>query len=437
MDNHRPLVCTIALTLAATTAAVPEMDLLEDALVRVAAQKPEGIAVGTGFLLDRSGHVATNHHVVADATQLAVQFSGSHTLRDAKSLWSSPARDLAVIAVGASDRAPLPLAEDIPAKGGSVYALGFPGDADIPSLRGIALDATVTGGVLSRVFTGAWVVRELTILQHDADINPGSSGGPLLDECGRVIGVNTAGTSAVVKSADGSSQVVPAASGLYWASAVGELASELDHLGISYRLERTPCTAAARVLSPVPPVPPSGTSKGANGGFVSIQAVVLAAVVAALCALLFRAGRDSRTLSEILARIDRHRPLQTAQPADRQPPASAGVRLVLRSVDREGSGTPIVANDVAAADDSGVVVGRHPMLADCVLDEPGVSRRHLRVRFVRNAFQVEDLNSGNGTSLNGAPLHAYRPVRLGTGDRLQCGTAEFHVSIARATESSP
>ena len=426
-------VLAFLLALVAVSGRGSELGAVEDGLVRIVVAKADGVGVGTGFLLDRRGHIATNHHVVADAARIAVHFSGSTAVIEAATLWSSSDLDLAVIAIHPSNRSPVPLAEHIPGKGASVYALGFPGDADIPTMHGVALDATVTRGVLGRVFEGTWDTRELTVLQHDADISPGSSGGPLLDECGRVIGVNTSGAAVTVKSPDGSAQVLQTGSGIYWASAVGELTLELRRLGIGYQAESTPCIDANKLRLPMLS-PTKDRFSDSNNGFGSINAVWLVVAAAGLCLALLALRRNNRKLAEILARIDQHRPFRTV---GHRPPRSAGVQLVLRSVDQGEAGTPIVANDVAAANDTGVVVGRHPMVADRVLDEPGVSRRHLRIRFVRNAFQIEDLNSGNGTSLNGTPLNPYRPVRVGTGDRLRCGTTEFDVSIARATESSP
>ena len=425
-------VLAFLLAFVAVSGAGSELRAVEDGIVRIVVANADGVGVGTGFLLDRRGHIATNHHVVADASGIAVHFSGSSAVIGAATVWSSSDLDLAVIAIDPSNRSPVLLAEHIPEKGASVYALGFPGDADIPTMHGVALDATVTRGVLGRVFEGTWDTRELTVLQHDADISPGSSGGPLLDGCGRVIGVNTSGAAVTVKSADGSAQVLQTGSGIHWASSVGELTHELRRLGIAYQAESSPCSDASKILLPVL-APTKDRSSDSSDGFGSINAVWLLAAAVGLCLALFALRRNNRKLAEILARVDQHRPFRTV---GHQPPGYAGVQLVLRSADREEAGTPIVADDVAAANDTGVVVGRHPIVADRVLDEPGVSRRHLRIRFVRDAFQIEDLNSGNGTSLNGTPLNPYRPVRVGTGDRLRCGTAEFDVSIARATESS-
>jgi FHA domain len=69
----------------------------------------------------------------------------------------------------------------------------------------------------------------------------------------------------------------------------------------------------------------------------------------------------------------------------------------------------------------GVVVGRHPALADRVLADPSVSRRHFRVGLAAGAPFVEDLNSLNGTLLEGAALPPFRPVSIAAGQTLACG----------------
>ena len=154
-----------------------------------------GSATGSGFVLDRSGHVMTNNHVVAGAASgdaIRVVFSdgraGAATL-----VGRSPSYDLAVIRVapdrslqavrtGDSDRAQV---------GEPVVAVGSP----------LGLPGTVTQGIVSAVNRPLMVDESRSAdtpsayidgIQTDAPINPGNSGGPLVDASARVIGVNSA-----------------------------------------------------------------------------------------------------------------------------------------------------------------------------------------------------------------------------------------------------
>ena len=209
------------------------------AVVRVLA---EGGA-GSGFLLNAQGHVATNHHVVADSGQITVQ-QGRRTAF-ATFIWSSPELDLAIIQItssGFEGLAGAVLALWPPEPLLEVVAIGFPGSADKIAASNAAI-ASFNSGKVSRVFPGTWGAKTLRIIQHNADINPGNSGGPLLDACGRVIGVNTRVPSVTVQEALGGPEI-GAPSGIYWASFIGELARELDFLSIPYRSARDPCVEA-------------------------------------------------------------------------------------------------------------------------------------------------------------------------------------------------
>ena len=80
----------------------------------------------------------------------------------------------------------------------------------------------------------------MRIVEHSAQINPGNSGGPLVDACGRVVGVNTAGPLASLRPG----LRVARATGVYWASFITELAEELDSLGIAYESASDACVEA-------------------------------------------------------------------------------------------------------------------------------------------------------------------------------------------------
>jgi pSer/pThr/pTyr-binding forkhead associated (FHA) protein len=69
----------------------------------------------------------------------------------------------------------------------------------------------------------------------------------------------------------------------------------------------------------------------------------------------------------------------------------------------------------------GVTVGRHPALCERVIADPGISRRHFRIGLSGGAPFVEDLNSLNGTLLDGVPLLPFQPASLSPGQRLDCG----------------
>ncbi|MFJ7998066.1 S1C family serine protease [Streptomyces sp. NPDC096310] len=153
---------------------------------------------GTGFVLDRQGHILTNNHVVQPASssrsggEISVTFSGGETAR-AKLVGKDSGYDLAVVKVtGVSGLKALPLGNsDNVQVGDPVVAIGAPFD----------LSNTVTSGIISakqRPITAGGEkgdgsdISYVDALQTDAPINPGNSGGPLVDARARVIGINSA-----------------------------------------------------------------------------------------------------------------------------------------------------------------------------------------------------------------------------------------------------
>jgi S1-C subfamily serine protease len=142
-------------------------------------------ALGSGFVIDRAGHIVTNYHVVRGATTIQVSFSNNERYR-AKLVGSDPSTDIAVLKadVPASALKALPLGNsDAVRVGDQVIAIGNP----------FGLDRSVTAGIVSAVQRRIEAPNNLSIahvIQTDAALNHGNSGGPLLNAQGEVIGVN-------------------------------------------------------------------------------------------------------------------------------------------------------------------------------------------------------------------------------------------------------
>ncbi|HEU4448967.1 MAG TPA: trypsin-like peptidase domain-containing protein [Gaiellaceae bacterium] len=148
---------------------------------------PQGAtSQGSGFVIDKSGHIVTNYHVIEGAREVEVNFSGDDRV-PARVVGSDPSTDLAVLKIDAQSRAltPLPLgSSDAVRVGDAVVAIGNP----------FGLERTVTAGIVSALQREITAPNGYTIdkvIQTDAPINPGNSGGPLLNADGQVIGVNS------------------------------------------------------------------------------------------------------------------------------------------------------------------------------------------------------------------------------------------------------
>ena len=142
-------------------------------------------ALGSGFVIDKAGHIVTNYHVVRGASSIQVSFSNNERIK-ATVVGLDPSTDIAVLKVHVKSRAlkSLPLGNsDAVRVGDQVIAIGNP----------FGLDRSVTSGIVSAVQRRIEAPNQLSIshvIQTDAALNHGNSGGPLLNAQGEVIGVN-------------------------------------------------------------------------------------------------------------------------------------------------------------------------------------------------------------------------------------------------------
>jgi S1-C subfamily serine protease len=155
------------------------MPELRSAVVTVLTERGSG----TGFYIGSSGWLLTNQHVIGQARAVRVRLPTGRELL-AEVVRVDAARDIALLKTEAPGVRPMPLRMGEPGIGEDVYALGSP--------LGDAFNTTLTRGILS----GVRKVRDLDFLQSDVAILPGSSGGPLLDKSGQVIGITVAGLGA-------------------------------------------------------------------------------------------------------------------------------------------------------------------------------------------------------------------------------------------------
>ena len=135
---------------------------------------------GSGFLVSTDGYVLTNHHVVGGSKYVKLKWSdGSETLGEV--IRSDSRRDVAIVKTDAAGRAPLNLRLGAVQQGETVFAIGSP--------LGEQFQNTMSKGIVSAIRTQGGQ----TFIQSDVMVNHGSSGGPLLDEKGRVIGLTVSG----------------------------------------------------------------------------------------------------------------------------------------------------------------------------------------------------------------------------------------------------
>ncbi len=182
-----------------------DISQVEPSVVKIAAEgtfiDPEvgeqrnSAGVGSGAIISADGLVVTNNHVVTGAALLRVYLAGENEPINARILGVSECSDLAVIQLEGDGFPALDYRTDAVAPGLDVYAAGFPA-SDANTIEEV--DYTLTRGIVSSTTANgetSWASVD-EVLEHDARIRGGNSGGPLLDEQGRIVGVNYAGIDA-------------------------------------------------------------------------------------------------------------------------------------------------------------------------------------------------------------------------------------------------
>jgi 2-alkenal reductase len=197
-DAQTPVVVVLTPT-PLPASVVEQADVEEQLVINVYARVSPGVVcitapdrfgtcTGSGFVIDKEGHIVTNNHVATATDEVLVNLADERTV-PAELVGADPGSDLAVLKIDLAPEAltVVELGESASLQVGQrAIAIGHP----------FGLERTVTTGVVSSLGRtlprddSDFVIAEL--VQTDAAINPGNSGGPLLDSDGKVIGVNTA-----------------------------------------------------------------------------------------------------------------------------------------------------------------------------------------------------------------------------------------------------
>ena len=466
--NHRALYW---MTLAGLVGwAVPlyafERSAVEESVVRIFEN---GQGQGSGTVINAQGDVLTNQHVSDGSRSLSVGSNFSDGRKPAQIIWESSEKDLAVIRAPGLNLPHATLFSGQLEGSPPVYAMGYPAAADRHS---DTLSASLTNGILSHSFLGVdWSV---TILQHSAAVSGGNSGGPLFDNCGRVIGVNTERPHVVVieplPGGGRRATRVPNNSGINWASHIKEAINMLRAERIDFTEDAAPCVSAAGGADPAATRAAAEATERASAaeskaesaqqgaqqaqqqagqasqeaetaqrqaqealkrtGLSNLYMAGLAGVALLALGLALRKPRQEliRIAGHIAEPFSRHsKPGRRGANAARAQPDPP--QLVLTGFDLHGRPVKI---ELRRADldrqRGGFTVGRHPQLVDQVLNDGRASRRHARFSGLNGAVYVEDLNSSNGTTVNGTPCAPFEPTAIQPGDMVGVGNLSLRVS---------
>jgi len=436
-------VIGVLVAAGAPEAAAFDVKKLDQSVVRVqhmfSYQGREILGVhGTGFVLNDEGYVVTNFHVIdvtgkmpdgVRALSIVVPDGDWSRRLKATAVWSNKDHDLAIIHVPGLKRPAVKLSaapwQNLE-KGQPVFAFGFPKAGDT---TGATLETSFTRGDVSKTerARGTKDGAVQPIVQHTASLNPGNSGGPLFNQCGDVVAINTFAAQSTFKLTKGTGGETvahgPAVSGVYYSPHVSALVRFLstDETLKKIKFESTsqPCSASA---SNIP-----------YEMYVAIGAVSVLALVSLLLALTRK--RSTVQVIETYSQWIRRRGGSSnyAKP----PPATLGPGggWVLTGKDGNGEAVNIAISrheleDASQGSDKGIVVGRSKALCARVIADGSVSRRHARIVAVGKGLGVEDLNSSFGVTVNGKRVEPYKAVSIPDGATVAFGDVKLKLQEA-------
>jgi len=206
-------------------------DAVEPSVVFIRAEATSGgrrffPSQGSGWVYDDDGHIVTNNHVVANASDISVQFSDGR-VRDGRVVSFDPSTDIAVIRVNDSADLIFPARRatgDSVHQGETVFAFGSPFGYKFSMSQGIV------SGLGRHAVAGRGSDRYTNFIQTDAAVNPGNSGGPLVDVKGRVVGMNTAIITDESRTESGARNVTGVSGGIGFAIPLQTIESVVDQL---------------------------------------------------------------------------------------------------------------------------------------------------------------------------------------------------------------
>ncbi|MEP2653602.1 MAG: trypsin-like peptidase domain-containing protein [Paraglaciecola sp.] len=408
------LVCIaslVYLVCASYYSQYAETSDLVDSVVRVATKNGSG----SGAIIGDGSYVFTNYHVITslpvevwkaasfgvseyqsfDTTELYKRLgmpipklpnvffnNESSAVSVERVVWQNPAYDLAILKLSQNSGKPsLTLNINLDIQGEAVRAIGWPGVAmALCGKDSIQNCIHVTQGVVNGVATSASQRRggkRLQDIRHDADIFAGNSGGPLVNQCGDVVGVNTFGLG-----------------GTFGALHSLELSRVLSNIGVWGNTTSKMCTAVR---------------------FSFIAPMYLACVLLLFFIFLILTKKlPVQVIYNTIAQSASHvKELLTPEPS-----------LVLVGFDDKGKKLKLDLSKLKK--ESRFTVGRDKNLCAHAFEDLTLSRRHFRVTKL-DRYVIEDLNSNNGTFINSKALKAYQAVKISNGDEIVAGNIVLKV----------
>ena len=391
-------------------------------LVQEMAEKPTfrivnlaASGTGSGFVINKEGYLITNNHVVKgyeDGKLLVINNFEKFT--NIKVIKTYPKKDIAILKIeGYHGKYFLELANPKSIKVGiDSFSYGYPGGSDTFGSSQAVITATIKQGIVSKIIKTAddekKFVSNYKIIETSSFMNGGNSGGPLLGMTGTVIGINTVKNSDLYTLAR-SGEVTQ---GIFWAIHIEELIKVLKENDI-------PFTISDRSLD-----------EHSSGNIIYIVLfVIIIAILIAIFYILLKNKKSENKIDErevsllVKDKFEKYSNLNKKK-SNNIVEDSRETKLAIR-LKPEDSKLPVIRTQ----DKKPVVVGRSKS-CDIVISNRYVSKKHIKVTIEGVKVEIEDLNSTNGTYIDGKKLLPNNKVRLQRGERLILGSEDVVYKIS-------
>lgn len=397
---------------------------------------------GTGWIIEAAdkkdnaglGTIVTAAHIVQGANRITVLENGSDEAIVSTVKARDRKRDLAFIEVKDLSGTALTLTQVMPSIGAPLKTLGFTSASDSAEQDRVAPTSSIKSGGLSKSFRGDGA---LDLIEHDVIVNPGYSGGPLIDKCGRIIGLVTRNGGFIDLGQNGN---INTAQGVGFGIAANEIVKFAGDENVSFQRDESVCGEKA-VAAPAIAKPAIETSRSdaseekQDTGFsfnqiVATIVIALGLLITSLAVYLFAKKNKGSEEPE----VDTSSAPTSFEPAiGGKTGHETGAQIVLSG--RDPSGQPIAlkfsSNDLQG---EGVWVGADPSeVKGHIGDERDnrlISRVHAKIGFDGTSFTIMDNKSTNGTYIGNRKLDAMAIETLQSGDVVKLADISISVRVS-------
>ncbi len=399
-------------------------------VIRIVIKMQNGISSGTAFCINSNGYYITNHHVIENAIGSQYKAKAVKSIipsieeYDVKIVWYSEDKDLAILKIDGLNLPSLKLSSNSVVVGAlDVHAIGFPGGADLIDIRNKGTIQTknftipkISGGSAASVPFNVKLSQkasiEACVIQHDAPVNHGNSGGPLVDDCGNVIGVNE--QKAIDPTNIRSNMAGDTIQGIFYAVAVDEVKSALDSNGIVYE-ESVVCLPE-------------------KGKYISKMLPIIGTILLILF-ILIKLGKKDREIAPNSSLIRKKVSEYLRYKQKEEKTNKHNNRTKEKIEPKTNQIITIKPNNyrlpkIAVNAHNPLTIGRSSR-STITIDNPFLSSEHIRIKITNGKIYVKDLNSLNGSYINSQKLIPNHYYPLEKGQELMLGSQEIIYIVER------